>query len=132
MENFVNTFKALSDKTRLRIMCLLSKGHPRLSVSEIMDALNENQYNVSRHLKILKIAGLIKAQREGRWGYYSLVIPPNQAQEFVFQAVLGIPEEFFSLDGTRLKHRLALRENGKTVIGINSKEWRKVLNRLPS
>lgn len=130
MEKFVNIFKGLSDKTRLRIIWLLSKADCGLCVCEIMDSLNESQYNVSRHLRALKNNGLIREKKEGRWVYYSLTSPTNRFQELVLEAVLAIPEEFLSLESERLKKRLSLRESGKCVVGINDEEWRKILNPL--
>lgn len=132
MDEIVSYFKALSDKTRLRIMWLLSKANSELCVCEIMDSLNESQYNVSRHLKVLKNTGLVKERKEGRWVSYSLANPVNisRFQELVLETLSSLPKEFFSSESERLKKRLSLRENGKCVVGINSEEWRKILNRL--
>jgi len=130
MEEFVSSFKALSDKTRLKIMWLLSKANSELCVCEIMDSLNESQYNVSRHLKVLKNAGLVREKKEGRWVFYSLANPVKGFQELVLQTVSSLPKELFSLESERLKKRLSLRENGKCVVGINSEEWRRILKRL--
>lgn len=141
MEEFTNIFKALSDKTRLRIMWLLSGAKYEVSVErsetnlelcvcEIMDSLNESQYNVSRHLKELKNAGLIRERKEGRWVFYSLTSPISRFQELILQAVLTLPEELLSHDKERLKKRLSLRKDGKCVVGMRSEEWRKMLNQL--
>jgi len=66
IEEFTSYFKGLSDKTRLRIIWLLIKANTKLCVCEIMNSLNENQYNVFRHLKSLKNAGFLKEEKEGR------------------------------------------------------------------
>jgi len=95
-----------------------------------MDSLNESQYNVSRHLKVLKNAGLVREKKEGRWVFYSLANPVKGFQELVLQTVSSLPKELFSLESERLKKRLSLRENGKCVVGINSEEWRRILKRL--
>ena len=123
MEEFVNFFKGLSDKTRLRIIWLLQKSHTRLCVCEIMDSLNENQYNVSRHLRILKSAGFLKEEKEGRWVYYFLANPKTHFQKLIFEAVSSLPEEFFSEESKRLKKRVSLRENGKCVEGMKSADF---------
>ncbi len=115
MEEFVNFIKGLSDRTRLRIIWLLIKANTRLCVCEIMDSLNENQYNISRHLKSLKNAGFLKEAKEGRWVYYSLADLKNPFQQHILDAVSSLPEEPFSEESERLKKRLALRENGKCV-----------------
>ena len=123
MEEFLNIFKALSDKTRLRIVRLLGRGSPEVCVCEIMDSLNESQYNVSRHIKVLKGAGLVRERKEGRWVYYSLAEPLNDFQDFILKAVNALPDELLSLDEERLRKRLNLRVDGKCVVGVNSEEW---------
>lgn len=72
MKNIVQTFKALSDETRLRILSLLiSEGE--LCVCDIMTALDlPHQSTASRHLSYLKNSGLVKDRREGVWIYYSI------------------------------------------------------------
>jgi len=126
MEEFVNFFKGLSDRTRLRTIWLLNKANTRLCVCEIMDSLNENQYNVSRHLKALKSAGFLKEEKEGRWVYYSLINPKNRFQELILEAVSALPEESFEEISERLKGRLSLRKNGKCVAGMKSDECYKI------
>ncbi len=130
MEEFTNVFKLLSDKTRLRIIWLLSKVRAKLCVCEIVDSLNQNQYNVSRHLRILKNAGLLKEEKEGRWVFYSIKYPINSFQKLIFKTILSIPDELFFLEGERLKRRLKLRKNGKCIVGINSEEWQKISKEL--
>ena len=119
MEEFVNVLKGLSDNSRLRTTWLLYRTNTPLCVCEIMDALTISQYNVSRHLKVLKNAGLIREKKDGRWVYYSLIKPENRFHELILQAVSSLPKELFARDEKRLKERLSLRENGKCVVGIN-------------
>ncbi|MFQ5835459.1 MAG: ArsR/SmtB family transcription factor [bacterium] len=72
MEGYTEIFKALSDETRLRIVHLLIAAGKELCCCEITDSLEESQYNISRHLKILKNAALIKDRKEGRWVYFNI------------------------------------------------------------
>lgn len=65
-------FKALSDETRLRIYLLLKN---ELCVCQIQVALAISQTKVSRHLTVLRNAGLVSARRDGLWMYYSRVVP---------------------------------------------------------
>ena len=132
MEEFVIFFKALSDRTRLRTIWLLNKANSRLCVCEIMDSLNENQYNVSRHLKALKSAGFLKEEKEGRWVYYSLIGPKNRFQELILEAVSALPEELFAEESDRLMKRLALRKNGICVAGMKNDESYKKYNQETS
>ena len=66
----INTFKALSDETRLRIFNLLL--NHELNVNEIVAVLEMGQSRISRHLKILADSGLVKIRREGLWAFYSI------------------------------------------------------------
>jgi ArsR family transcriptional regulator len=63
-------FGAFADETRLRILNLLCVRE--LCVCDICEVLGEIQPKVSRHLAILREAGLIRVRREGKWRYYSL------------------------------------------------------------
>lgn len=63
------TFKALGDPTRIRILNLLcSEEH---SVNDIAETLNLSQSTVSHQLRFLKNLRLVKFRREGTTLYYS-------------------------------------------------------------
>jgi DNA-binding transcriptional ArsR family regulator len=64
----IAALKALGEETRLRILRLLFK--EQLSVGEITERLNLSQYNVSKHLRILREAGLLEAEQQGRQRLY--------------------------------------------------------------
>jgi DNA-binding transcriptional ArsR family regulator len=66
-------FNALSDPIRLEIIDFLRDGEK--CVCEITPQLKLIQPVVSRHLKILKNAGLIKLRKQGTWHMYSLTTP---------------------------------------------------------
>jgi ArsR family transcriptional regulator, arsenate/arsenite/antimonite-responsive transcriptional repressor len=70
MEQVLQTYKALSEAMRLRIMLLLT--HGELCVCDVMEILDEPQAKVSRHLAYLKHSGLVKSKRVGTWMHYSL------------------------------------------------------------
>ncbi len=61
-------FKALGDSTRQRALVVLSK--QELSVGELVEVLSQPQSTVSRHLRILREAGLIRDRREGNIVHY--------------------------------------------------------------
>lgn len=65
-----NFLKIISDKNRLKIICLLKK--ETLCVCKIFQALNISQKLTSHHLGKLKKAGLLDKKREGSFVYYSL------------------------------------------------------------
>ena len=62
--------KALADETRQEIMRLCCC--TRLSVNEIVAQMGVSQPTVSHHLKILREAGLVRAERQGKEIYYTL------------------------------------------------------------
>ena len=65
-----NLFKALADKTRLRILALL--GNNEVCVCHIHDSLGLPQPTVSRHLAYLRKSGLVAVRRDGVWMHYQL------------------------------------------------------------
>lgn len=65
-----DTFKALSDKNRLRIIKMLQV--KPLCVCEITEILGLAASTVSTHLSILKNAGFIKDYKDGKWINYSI------------------------------------------------------------
>lgn len=70
MKHTTALFKALAHQTRLNILCLLLDGE--VCVCKIMAILQLPQSTASRHLAILKNAGLVEDRRDGTWVHYSL------------------------------------------------------------
>jgi len=62
--------KALGEMNRLRIVRLLLK--ERLGVNAIASQLRISEYNASKHLRILKEAGLLEMQKQGRQRLYQV------------------------------------------------------------
>ncbi len=65
-------FDAVADATRRRILALLV-AQGELCVCELTAALDDIQPKVSRHLGVLKDAGIVVPRREGTWMFYRLV-----------------------------------------------------------
>ena len=63
-------FKALGDKTRLRILGLLASGE--ICVCHVHESLATSQPKASRHLAYLRRVGLVVTRRSGTWVYYRL------------------------------------------------------------
>ena len=70
-DRLVTLCKAFADPTRLRILALLNR-REELCVCEIVEALGLPQYGVSRHLGVLKAAGVVTDWRQGKWMHYAL------------------------------------------------------------
>ena len=68
-------FKALADRTRLRILNLI--GGDEICVCFFVEVLNINQPKISRHLAYLRRARVVSARREGKWMHYRIIEPPD-------------------------------------------------------
>lgn len=75
--DLVTIYECLCDRTRLRILHLLSQGP--LCVCHIQTILGEPQVKVSKHLGYLKSHGAVTVTREGNWRVYQVVAAPSQA-----------------------------------------------------
>jgi ArsR family transcriptional regulator len=71
-EALAGTFKALSDPTRVAIVNRLTTAEA-VCVCDLTAAFDLSQPTVSHHLKLLRDAGLVEAERRGTWSYYRLV-----------------------------------------------------------
>lgn len=73
MYDMAEILKAMAHADRLAILNLLcSSQNARLSVKEIYETLRLHQPVASRHLNILKSAGVVRRQQEGQKIYYCL------------------------------------------------------------
>lgn len=66
-------FKALADPTRLRLLARLREGE--ISVGDLADGVGGSQANVSKHLAVLRQAGLVRCRRSGMRVCYSVADP---------------------------------------------------------
>ncbi len=113
---------ALGERLRLRLACCLLLEKDGLCVCELVDALELPQPNASRHLSLMKAAGLVEERREGRWVYYRL----KNADHAFFRTIRRCVETVCCCtdirdDLRRLKARLKLRRGGKCVVGFGRK-----------
>ncbi len=70
VESLALMFRVLGDQTRLRALMFLQQGE--LNVTQLCAALRTPQPTVSRHLGILRMAGLVNNRRNGKEIVYSL------------------------------------------------------------
>ncbi len=70
MKPFIDVCKALSDPNRVKIVKILQ--HKVMCVCEITRALGLAQPTVSKHLKALESAGLVRSSRDEKWINYAL------------------------------------------------------------
>jgi len=70
MDDFINVMKALSDPNRVRIIKILQLND--LCVCELQQLLSIPQPAVSKHMKVLEKAGMVKGSKDGLWVYYAI------------------------------------------------------------
>lgn len=73
LERVAQRLKAMGSPVRLRILHALEDGER--SVTEILGAAKSTQANVSKHLAVLRSAGLVKSRRDGLSIYYEVADP---------------------------------------------------------
>ncbi|WP_299779275.1 metalloregulator ArsR/SmtB family transcription factor [uncultured Formosa sp.] len=111
LQHSITIFKALSEITRLKIIWLLINMDSKICVSEIIEVLNEPQYNVSRHLRILSKAGILDEVKEGKWVYYFIKTTDSEFMQHIKEAVSTISEKEMTIEIQRCKQRLLERKN---------------------
>ena len=87
LSQFTELFAALSDKTRHRMLGLMTRGE--VSVGYLSDATGESQPKVSRHLAYLRDCGIVKTRRDGKWIYYAINQPEDQGLANVLSAAVN-------------------------------------------
>ncbi len=86
MQRFMAITKALADENRVRILLALRSGE--LCVCQIVELVQLATSTASRHMSVLKHAGLVESRKDGRWMYYRL--PDLGAPEFVHRAIAWV------------------------------------------
>lgn len=77
LNNLTEIGQALSDGSRVRALMSLRK--QELCVCQLIDLLDLAPSTVSKHMAILKQAGLVETRKEGRWVYYRLSEPDENS-----------------------------------------------------
>jgi ArsR family transcriptional regulator len=104
MEQLQRVFKTFSDSTRVRILALLES--EELAVQELMEVLGMAQSRVSRHLGILREAGLLTDRRDGTYVFYRFALPEGGPWRETWKLVKASSER----DATLQRDRAALAQ----------------------
>lgn len=94
-------FKALADRTRLRLLSLMTCDE--ICVCFFVEVIGPNQPKISRHLAYLRRAGLVKARRDGKWSHYSITQPSDPNAKQIFAEVLSWLKEDDEMNRDRQK-----------------------------
>jgi SAM-dependent methyltransferase len=120
-------FRLLGDEARLRLLRVLAR--ERLNVTELTGVLGLAQSGVSRHLGLLKDAGLVAEEREGGFSFYrlgSLDEPLRRMLDGQFESASGDPAA--RADDARLQEVLRMRkENFETHAGPDTRDARQLV-----
>ncbi len=109
MNNIVMFSQALADPTRWRIVRLVMED--ALCVCELADILKMPQSSVSSHVQIIRRAGLLESEKNGKWTYFTI---QADSRKIIRSLVKFFSEENDTLpnaDTQRLVQRLAERES---------------------
>ena len=87
LDEIERVFLAFSDKTRIRLIYLMSDGE--VSVNYLCESLEISQPKVSRHLAYLRGMGVVHTRRDGKWIYYSLAEPTSRVGLQFFRDALN-------------------------------------------
>lgn len=77
MDIFLKSVSALNDETRVKLLKFMNI-HGKCCVCDLEHSFDMIQSRLSRHLKLLKEAGFLRLDREGRWAYYSVRTPLDE------------------------------------------------------
>ena len=120
----MNITKALSEENRVRIILALRNGE--LCVCEIIALLSLAPSTVSKHMSILRQAGIVEGRKEGRWMYYRLAgkDAPGEVQRAISWVCGSVLEkEVIRNDAKRLDE--ILRVGREVLCGQQKKRRRR-------
>lgn len=83
---YLKVMKALSDKTRIKIIKMLQVRE--MCVCEIQAALGLSQPSVSKQLRVLEEAGLVESRKDGLWVIYRLADAAESVYADHMQSIL--------------------------------------------
>lgn len=79
--NYIDLFSLLNHQDRFAIVFLLS--NRELCICELEQLLDAKQYQISRQMRILKDANLVKVRKEDKYHYYSLVFEEDKFSDLL-------------------------------------------------
>ena len=96
MDIFLKSIGALNDETRVKLLKFINTDG-KCCVCDLEKSFNMIQSRLSRHLKILKEAGFLKLERDGRWAYYSVRSPLDEFRQSCLKEISYLDIELPSL-----------------------------------
>lgn len=96
MDIFLKTVSALNDETRVKLIKFINI-YGKCCVCDLENSFEMIQSRLSRHLKILKEAGFLKLERDGRWAYYSVRYPLDEFRQSCIKEIMTLQIELPTL-----------------------------------
>ncbi len=90
LDDFLRSVGALYDDTRVKLLKFIDL-HGPLCVCDLEASFEMTQSRLSRHLKILKDAGFLRAKRCGRWTYYGIRAPMDRFRLEALEEIRALP-----------------------------------------
>lgn len=92
MDIFLKSMGALNDETRVKILKFINT-YGKCCVCDLENSFDMIQSRLSRHLKILKEAGFLNLERDGRWAYYSVRFPLDEFRQSAIKEIMTLQIE---------------------------------------
>ena len=96
MDIFLKSMGALNDETRVKLIKFINI-YGKCCVCDLENSFEMIQSRLSRHLKILKEAGFLKLERDGRWAYYSIRAPLDEFRQSCIKEIMTLQIELPTL-----------------------------------
>ncbi len=113
MDDLLLALRAAAEPTRLRILALAARG--AFNVSELVAILGQSQPRLSRHLRLLVEAGLLRRQQEGVFCWFALPEASDPRGHLVRSLLDRLPERDPVLDADRRLAAQALSERARVA-----------------
>ncbi|HEX3984864.1 MAG TPA: metalloregulator ArsR/SmtB family transcription factor, partial [Acidisoma sp.] len=91
MEDFLSSLRAAAEPTRMRILALCARG--AFCVSELVTILGQSQPRLSRHLRLLVEAGLLRRQQEGVFCWFALADAATREGGLARSLIARLPDD---------------------------------------
>ena len=111
VKEFTIQARAVADPTRIRMLKLLENGE--LCVCHIMEILGLVQSTASKHLGILKAAGLVESRKDGTWSWFRLAEKAKAYSKEYLEFVAAHMEDDKTVKEDRKRLAGSLRRNCK-------------------
>ena len=111
MDDLLLALRAVAEPTRLRLLALAARG--AFNVSELVTILGQSQPRLSRHLRLLVEAGLLRRQQEGVFCWFALPEASDPRGDLARTILARLPDHDPVLEADRRLAAQALSERAR-------------------